>query len=121
MNLKDIPDFMWKELKCINCMHGVFTYHIKEDGGMHLGHYGHPLGTSKEHITFCQTFHCECRKPEPWIIKVGDKVKKVGGDYKYEGIVVAVIVKLSKRIRYVVEDDKGMLFIFNNKSLEKND
>jgi len=110
---KGIPDWRWKELKCINCMHGVSIYHSKEDKKMHLGHYGHAGGYSK-HTTFCQTYHCECRKPEPWIIKVGHKVKKVGGDYSYEGLVVAVVVKLSGRIRYVVEDDKGMLFIFNN-------
>lgn len=49
----------------------------------------------------------------------GDKVKKVGGDYTYEGMVVSIITKRSGQTRYVVEDDRGMLFIFNENSLEK--
>lgn len=50
---------------------------------------------------------------------VGDKVKKVGGDYVYDGVVVASFRKLSGVIRLVVEDDRGMLFIFNENNLEK--
>ncbi len=49
----------------------------------------------------------------------GDKVKKVGGDYTYEGSIRSIIHKNSGQIRYVVEDDRGMLFIFNENSLEK--
>ena len=48
----------------------------------------------------------------------GIKVKKVGGDYTYEGVIAGIILKTSGEIRYVVEDDRGMLFIFNEKSLE---
>ncbi len=48
----------------------------------------------------------------------GDRVKKVGGDYTYKGFIVSIIHKRSGQIRYVVEDDRGMLFIFNEKSLE---
>ena len=49
----------------------------------------------------------------------GDKVRKIGGDYKFEGVVVAVFAKLSGVFRVVVEDDRGVLFIFNEKQLER--
>ena len=52
---------------------------------------------------------------------VGDRVTKSGGDYRYEGHVVGVVVKLSGAVRYVVEDDRGMLFIFNGRQLEATD
>lgn len=42
---------------------------------------------------------------------VGDRVSKVGGDYRFDGHVVAVFVKLSGAVRIVVEDDRGVLFI----------
>jgi hypothetical protein len=47
----------------------------------------------------------------------GDCVEKVGGDYRYEGVVVGVVTKRSGHVRYVVEDDRGMLFIFNGGQL----
>jgi hypothetical protein len=50
--------------------------------------------------------------------RVGDKVQKVGGDYSFAGVVVAAFVKLSGAMRYVVEDDRGLLFIFAEKNLE---
>jgi len=50
-------------------------------------------------------------------IKVGDKVTKVGGDYRFDGIVVAVFAKLSGTIRFVVEDDRGVLHIYSEKNL----
>lgn len=49
---------------------------------------------------------------------VGDKVEKVGGDYIFDGIVVSVFEKLSGKIRYVVEDDRGILHIFSDKQLK---
>lgn len=48
---------------------------------------------------------------------VGDAVEKVGGDYSFSGVVVAVVVKRSGAIRYVVEDSRGLLFIFNGGQL----
>lgn len=50
--------------------------------------------------------------------KIGDTVKKVTGDYYYIGVVVAVFTKLNGIIRLVVENKDGMLFIFNENSLE---
>jgi len=47
----------------------------------------------------------------------GDAVRKTGGDYRFEGVVVGIIVKLSGAIRYVVEDERGLLFIFNETQL----
>ena len=49
---------------------------------------------------------------------VGDTVRKVGGDYTYEGVVVARFYKVSGLVRFVVEDFRGLLFIFNESSLE---
>ncbi len=51
-------------------------------------------------------------------LKVGDKVVKVGGDYTFDGIIVAVFFKLNAiSLRYVVEDDRGVLHIFSSKNL----
>lgn len=48
---------------------------------------------------------------------VGDLVNKVGGDYKYEGTVVAAFQKLSGVWRYVVEDDRGILHVYSAANL----
>lgn len=50
---------------------------------------------------------------------VGDAVEKIGGDYRFEGTVVAVFAKRSGAIRLVVEDGRGLLFIFNETQLRK--
>lgn len=43
----------------------------------------------------------------------GFAVAKRGGDYSFDGTVVAEIEKLSGARRYVVEDDRGLLVIMN--------
>lgn len=53
------------------------------------------------------------------IIAVGDKVSKKGGDYRFDGVVVAVFAKLSGVERYVVEDDRGVLHIYGPNNLVK--
>jgi len=50
-------------------------------------------------------------------VKVEDKVRKIGGDYTFEGVVVAVFEKLSGKVRVVVEDDRGVLHIFSERQL----
>ena len=50
---------------------------------------------------------------------VGDNVSKVGGDYRFDGIVRAVFAKGSGVIRLVVEDDRGILHIYSENNLEK--
>lgn len=52
------------------------------------------------------------------MIRVGDPVQKVGGDYQFQGWVVAVFLKRGGAERYVVEDKHGLLFIFNARQLE---
>ncbi len=52
-------------------------------------------------------------------MEVGTKVRKVGGDYTFVGVVVAAFTKLSGKERYVVEDDRGILHIFSEKNLEE--
>jgi hypothetical protein len=47
----------------------------------------------------------------------GDIVHKVGGDYRFDGVIVSVFPKLSGAIRYVVEDDRGVLHIYSEKNL----
>jgi hypothetical protein len=51
------------------------------------------------------------------MFKVGDEVEKIGGDYRFEGVVVAVFTKLSGAIRLVVEDDRGVLHVYSEKNL----
>lgn len=51
-------------------------------------------------------------------LSVGDHVEKVGGDYTFEGTVVAAFYKLDTRSRrYVVEDVCGVLHIYSGKNL----
>lgn len=51
---------------------------------------------------------------------VGDRVRKVGGTYQANGIIVGVAVTTSGAVRYVFEfaDYPGMLHIFNDGQLE---
>lgn len=50
---------------------------------------------------------------------VHDPVRKIGGDYSFEGHVVAVFRKLDRTsIRYVVENFEGVLHIYSAKNLE---
>lgn len=51
----------------------------------------------------------------------GDRVRKSGGDYTFEGKVVTVFQKRIDHggaLRCVVEDDRGLLFIFKPSQLE---
>lgn len=50
--------------------------------------------------------------------QVGDLVSKVGGDYTFEGVVVSAFRKQSGLNRFVVEDDRGILHIYNAKNLK---
>ena len=57
---------------------------------------------------------------------VGDGVRKIGGDYDFEGRVVSGFLKLdrnlltySDQIRYVVQNADGLLHIFNEKQLQR--
>jgi hypothetical protein len=51
--------------------------------------------------------------------KVGDKVRKVGGTYEADGIIVGVAITTRGEIRYVFEfiNPSGMLHIFNEGQL----
>lgn len=49
--------------------------------------------------------------------KEGDRVKKIGGDYTFVGVVVAAFKKLSGKQRYVVENTEGILHVFSDKQL----
>lgn len=52
-------------------------------------------------------------------IGVGDAVRKIGGEYEFEGYVVAVFTKRNKKtLRYVVEDNRGLLLILNSTQIE---
>jgi hypothetical protein len=50
---------------------------------------------------------------------IGDRVVKTGGDYTFEGIIIAVFQKRSGAIRYVVEDDRGLIMIMNPQQLKE--
>lgn len=46
---------------------------------------------------------------------VGTPVSKTSGDYAFDGEIVAVVEKRDGQLRYVVEDDRGLLLIMNAK------
>lgn len=50
----------------------------------------------------------------------GDRVRKVGGTYQAEGIIVGIAVTTTGDVRYVFEFEQypGMLHIFNEGQLE---
>lgn len=52
-------------------------------------------------------------------IVVGQRVERIGSDYVFIGTVVSVFKKISGAVRYVVEDDRGVLFIWNRTNMEK--
>lgn len=56
-----------------------------------------------------------------WQFKVGDAVSKAGGDYRFDGVVVAAFPKLSGAVRYVVEDDRGVLHIYSAANLKRRE
>ena len=51
----------------------------------------------------------------------GDRVRKVGGTYQAEGVIVGIAVTTTGDVRYVFEFEQypGMLHIFNEGQLEK--
>ena len=49
--------------------------------------------------------------------KVGEAVEKYAGDYAFTGWVVAVLTKRTGQVRYVVEDERGLLLILNETQL----
>lgn len=51
-------------------------------------------------------------------ICVGDRVRKCTGDYTFEGQVIAIVTKRSGAVRYVVEDDRGLLLILNESQID---
>lgn len=85
--------------------------------------------TEGQSPAFVHSFHVEVGKRrleealEGAAFPIGERVLKEHGDYTFEGEVVAVFLKRqplpsSPPIRrYVVEDDRGLLFIFNEGSL----
>jgi hypothetical protein len=50
---------------------------------------------------------------------VGTRVCNRGSDYRFCGFIVAVFRKTSGAVRYVVENDDGVLHIFSDKNLER--
>lgn len=61
--------------------------------------------------------------PEIERFRVGDSVRKVGGDYGLDGVVVAAFRKRSGQVRYVVEADfpAGLLLIYNGAQLQRRE
>lgn len=61
----------------------------------------------------------EAAVTEPFTI--GEMVSKVGGDYRFDGRVVSRFYKISGALRYVVEDDRGVLHVYSHKNLRKSE
>jgi hypothetical protein len=53
------------------------------------------------------------------VFRIDDRVVKDGGDYRFEGVVVSTFRKRSGRKRYVVENDDGILHIFQGSNLKR--
>lgn len=68
-------------------------------------------------LTLVYNFPLHPRPKVTYKFAVGDMVSKVGGDYRFDGTVVSVFDKISGLPRYVVEDDRGILHIYNEKNL----
>lgn len=51
------------------------------------------------------------------VFEIGEPVAKVGGDYRFDGWVVGHMWKRSGELRYAVEDDRGVLHIFNERQI----
>lgn len=50
---------------------------------------------------------------------VGDQIIKMSGDYVFAGTIVSVFAKRNKvALRYVIENDDGMLMIMNASQFE---
>lgn len=56
--------------------------------------------------------------PEDFRFGAGEYVRKKGGDYTFEGFVVAAFRKSTGAVRYVVEDDRGVLHVYSTANLE---
>lgn len=54
----------------------------------------------------------------PMAFKEGDAVLKRGGDYDFDGVVLAAFRKRSGSPRYAVENEDGLIHIFNHDQLE---
>lgn len=53
--------------------------------------------------------------------RIGDRVRKVGGDYTFDGVIMSVFYKRSGVARFVVENDGGLLHIFSAQNLTADD
>jgi hypothetical protein len=57
------------------------------------------------------------QKAYPFFFREGDRVAKRGGDYSFVGVVLAAFSKRSGSPRYAVENDDGLIHIFNGEQL----
>jgi hypothetical protein len=53
------------------------------------------------------------RKPSYCGLNEGDIVEKKGGDYYFKGTIQCIFTKLNGVVRVVVENNEGVLHIFN--------
>jgi hypothetical protein len=51
--------------------------------------------------------------------KIGDLVEKVGGDYTFDGEIRCIFTKRSGAVRFVVEDDRGVLHVFSDRVIRR--
>lgn len=92
----------WKE--------GVY---LEDDSAYIYPHYVTTAPHISEHWRQCELV--EVLTPK---FKVGDKVRKVSGDYHLDGIVVSKFETQADKERFVVEHEPGFLHIYNGTQLE---
>lgn len=54
----------------------------------------------------------------PFAFDEGNRVRKDTGDYFFDGVIVAVFRKRSGAPRYAVENEAGIVHIFNHEQLK---
>jgi hypothetical protein len=77
-----------------------------------------PVSLLKHNLTFDPSDSVARLDIQRAKFQVGSSVRKIGGDYLFEGLVVSVFVKTSGKLRYVVENGHGILHIFSESNLE---
>ena len=62
---------------------------------------------------------CTMQVYEPTQYEVGDRAKKIDGDYTMRGTIIAVAIKTSGAVRYNLEEDhSGKIHIYNAGNLQ---
>lgn len=98
-------------------LNGKIRYAIENgEGIVHIFNENSLMSTGYFSIAYTNLMVSDYPKQKPKYSK-GTIVEKTKGDYTYSGTVICSFYETNKALRYCVEDDRGLLFIFNEASL----